>query len=102
KDGKWRAPDSYGYSEHGGAVAQIVAAHLEAALTRRFGLGWIPRKDGYGFEIKGIPEEILREFSSRRASIDAEERAHAREFEQQNGRKPSQRDLTLIKQQLAY
>ena len=33
-DGKWRAPDSYGYNEHVGAVAAIVAQHLEEALTR--------------------------------------------------------------------
>jgi conjugative relaxase-like TrwC/TraI family protein len=101
-DGKWRAPDSYGYGEHGGAVAEIVAAHLESALTRRFGLGWVPRKDGYGFEIKGIAEPILREFSSRRVSIDAQTRARAKQFEQENGRKPSQHDLTLIKQHVAY
>ncbi len=101
-DGKWRAPDSYGYREYGGAVAEIVAAHLESALTKRFGLAWVPRKDGYGSEIKGIAEPILREFSSRRVSIDAKTQGHAKEFELENGRKPSQRDLTLIKQRLAY
>jgi hypothetical protein len=36
-DGKWRAPDSLGYTEHVGAVAAIVSQHLEEALTRRFG-----------------------------------------------------------------
>ena len=29
-DGKWRAPDSFGYNENIGAVAAIVSQHLEA------------------------------------------------------------------------
>src|ERR1039457_4233832 len=33
-DGKWRAPDSLGYTEHVGAVAAIVSQHLEEALTQ--------------------------------------------------------------------
>ena len=53
-DGKWRAPDSLGYNEHVGAVAAIVSQHLEEALTRRFGVEWVARDDGHGFEIKGI------------------------------------------------
>ena len=51
-DGKWRAPDSLGYNEHIGAVAAITAQHLEEALTQRFGLQWVTRDDGHGFEIK--------------------------------------------------
>jgi len=53
-DGKWRAPDSLGYTEHIGAVAAVVSQHLEEALTARFGLAWEARDDGHGFEIKGI------------------------------------------------
>ena len=53
-DGKWRAPDSLGYNEHVGAVAAIVSQHLEEALTRRFGVEWVARDDGHGFEFKGI------------------------------------------------
>jgi hypothetical protein len=68
-DGKWRAPDSLGYNEHVGAVAAIVSQHLEEALTARFGLEWTARDDGHGFEIRGISGEMMRVFSSRRASI---------------------------------
>jgi len=42
-DGKWRAPNSLGYNECVGAVAAIVAQHLEEAQTRRFGLLWLAR-----------------------------------------------------------
>jgi conjugative relaxase-like TrwC/TraI family protein len=97
-DGKWRAPDSFGYNEHVGAVAAIVSQHLEEALTRRFGLEWTARDDGHGFEIKGIPGQMMRLFSSRRESIAADLRARAAQFEQRYGRAPSQRELAHLAQ----
>ena len=51
------------------------------------------RDDGHGFEIKGISGDMMRVFSSRRESITADLRARAARFEQQYGRKPSQREL---------
>jgi hypothetical protein len=97
-DGKWRAPDSLGYNEHVGAVAAIVAQHLEEALTRRFGVQWVARDDGHGFEIKGISGEMMRLFSSRRESITADLRGRAARFEQRYGRAPSQRELAQLAQ----
>ena len=97
-DGKWRAPDSLGYNEHIGAVAAIVSQHLEEALTRRFGLEWVARDDGHGFEIKGIGGEMMRVFSSRRESITADLRGRAARFEQRYGRAPSQRELAHLAQ----
>jgi conjugative relaxase-like TrwC/TraI family protein len=97
-DGKWRAPDSYGYNEHIGAVAAIVSQHLEEALTRRFGVEWVARDDGHGFEIKGISGEMMRLFSSRRESITQDLRARAAQFETQYGRPPSQRELAQLAQ----
>jgi hypothetical protein len=97
-DGKWRAPDSLGYSEHVGAVAAITAQHLEEALTRRFGLEWVARDDGHGFEVKGISGEMMRLFSSRRESITADLRVRAARFEQRYGRAPSQRELAQLAQ----
>jgi conjugative relaxase-like TrwC/TraI family protein len=97
-DGKWRAPDSLGYNEHIGAVAAIVSQHLEEALTQRFGLEWTARDDGHGFEITGISGEMMRLFSSRRESITKNLRDRAAQFEQQYGRKPSQRELAHLAQ----
>ena len=97
-DGKWRAPDSLGYNEHVAAVAAITAQHLEEALTRRFGVQWVARDDGHGFEIKGISGEMMRLFSSRRESITADVRARAARFEQRYGRAPSQRELAQLAQ----
>jgi TrwC relaxase len=95
-DGKWRAPDSLGYNEHVGAVGAITAQHLEEALTRRFGLEWMARDDGHGFEVKGISGEMMRLFSSRRESITADLRVRAARFEQRYGRAPSQRELAQL------
>jgi hypothetical protein len=97
-DEKWRAPDSLGYNEHIGAVAAIVSQHLEEALTTRFGLEWTARDDGHGFEIKGVSGEMMRLFSSRRASITADLRGRAARFEQRYGRAPSQRELAHLAQ----
>ena len=97
-DGKWRAPDSFGYNEHVGAVAAIVSQHLEEALTCRFGLEWVARDDGHGFEISGISGETMRLFSSRRESITADLRARAARFEERYGRAPSQRELAHLAQ----
>jgi conjugative relaxase-like TrwC/TraI family protein len=97
-DGKWRAPDSLGYNEHVGAVGAITAQHLEEALTARFGLEWVARDDGHGFEIKGISGEMMRLFSSRRESITADLRGRAARFEQHHGRAPSQRELAQLAQ----
>ena len=97
-DGKWRAPDSLGYNEHVGAVGAITAQHLEEALTRRFGLEWVARDDGHGFEVKGISGEMMRLFSSRRESITADLRERAARFEQRYGRAPSQRELAQLAQ----
>jgi hypothetical protein len=97
-DGKWRAPDSLGYNEHLGAVAAITAQHLEEALSRRFGVQWVARDDGYGFEIGGISGQMMRLFSSRRESITADVRGRAARFEQRYGRAPSQRELAQLAQ----
>jgi hypothetical protein len=97
-DGKWRAPDSLGYNEHIGAVGAIVAQHLEEALTKRFGVEWVARDDGHGFEINGISGQMMRLFSSRRESINADLRERAARFAQRYGRAPSQRELAQLAQ----
>jgi hypothetical protein len=40
-------------------------------MTRRFGLEWVMRDDGCGFEVKGIAGEMMRLFSSHQESISA-------------------------------
>lgn len=98
-DGKWRAPDSLGYREHVAATGSLVAQHLEEAMTRRFGVRWVPRADGRGFEIAGISPELMSVFSSRRAGIDAATLKLAAQFQTRYGRVPSQRELGDLREQ---
>jgi conjugative relaxase-like TrwC/TraI family protein len=97
-DGKWRAPDSYRYGEHVGAATQVLLAVLESAMTRRWGLQWVRRPDGYGFEIKGISQELMAEFSSRRKTITVRVAEAARQYERDHGRAPSQTMLNRMAQ----
>jgi len=97
--GKWLAPDNGGYFEHARAASAVAAIHLEEALTRRFGLHWVPRPDGQGYEIAGVGQEVMDTFSSRRADIEK----HVREelvprFEATYGRQPTQAELASLRQ----
>lgn len=93
-DGKWRAPDSAGYGKTIGAVGAIVAAHLESAMSARFGVEWEMRADGLGREIRGIPQKVMDLFSSRRATINDATAQLAREWEEAHGRKPKMQKPT--------
>jgi hypothetical protein len=53
-DGRWRAVDTAGVRVQLGAVRATFGAHLRSEMSRRFGVEWVPRKEGDGFEIKGI------------------------------------------------
>jgi hypothetical protein len=61
---------------------------MESALTRRFGVRWVPRRDGHGREIAGVGEVLMEEFSSRRRSIGPLAARLAQAYEAQFGRVP--------------
>jgi AAA domain/TrwC relaxase len=98
-DGKGRAPDSTAYYEHVRAAGQMASVHAEAALTRRFGMSWVPRADGMGFGIDGISADLMAVFSHRRAEIT---KLTARElvprFKAEYGRAPNQRELAALQE----
>ena len=69
-DGRWSACDWRGIDAHRYAAASVYEAHLRAALTRAFGVGWSPSTGpGRTAEIVGVPVAVLGEFSSRGADI---------------------------------
>ena len=53
-DGKWRATDTMAIRRQIAAIQATAAAYVEAALSREFGVRWVPRADGMGNEIAGI------------------------------------------------
>ena len=95
-DGKWRRLDSKGLYRHKVAFSAIVAAEMERMLTARYGVAWVPRIDGHGREIAGVPLKAIEEFSTRRKTIthQAAEVAALREAEW--GRKPDARQMDRI------
>jgi AAA domain/TrwC relaxase len=101
-DGKWRAPDSTAYYEHVRAAGQIASVHAEAALTRRFGVNWVPRADGMGFGIDGIGADLMAVFSHRRAEITKlVDQELVPRFKAEHGRAPNQRELAALQEHAA-
>ena len=96
-DGKWRAVDRMTTRAQIDAVRAITSAYLRSELTRRFGVEWVPRKDGDGFEIKGITRAQIEKYSSRSVTVEKETKRLADEWERKHGRAPNHRELLYIK-----
>ena len=97
-DGQWRALDSMSLYRHRPAASAIAALATENALTLRFGIRWVQRKDGHGREIAGVEQALMDTFSSRRQSISPLTARLAQEYEAQFGRAPDARALTTLRQ----
>ncbi len=72
-EGRWTALDGHGLYEHKLAAGAVYRAVLRAEVRERLPWVWWRRAGRGLFEIDGVPEGVLREFSRRRAEI--EERA---------------------------
>lgn len=101
-DGKWRTLDSRalhaavtGLSEHYNAV---VTDHL----ARLLGLDWETRRRDQGrmpgWEIAGVPQELMDEFSSRTKDIERVKERLVDEYASIHGRQPSRARLWRIRQ----
>jgi flagellar biosynthesis GTPase FlhF len=97
-DGEWRALDSMSLYRHRPAASAIAALAAENALTRKFGVRWIPRADGHGREIAGVDQALMEMFSSRRRTIGPLTARLAQAFEAQFGRAPNARALASLRQ----
>jgi conjugative relaxase-like TrwC/TraI family protein len=97
-DSEWRALDSMSLYRHRPAASAIAALATENALTQKYGLRWVPRKDGHGREIAGAGQALMDMFSSRRHSIGPVTARLAREYEAQFGRAPDARALASLRQ----
>lgn len=90
-DGVWRALDSMSLYRHRPAASAIAALVMENALTRRFGIGWVQRRDGHGREIADVPAALMEMFSSRRHSIEPVTARLAGEEHRRIGTAPARR-----------
>ncbi|WP_436326354.1 MobF family relaxase [Brevibacterium sp. FAM 27836] len=102
-DGKWRSLD--GRPMHAAVVA--LSEHYNAVLADRLtgslGLGWETRDRGRdrnpAWEIVGVSEELIEEFSTRSHDIDAETDRLIAAYTAEHGRRPSARTIVRLRAQ---
>ncbi len=70
-DGRWATLDARRIYLHAKTAGYMYEANLRAELTRRLGVAWRPVINGIA-DLEGIPDPVLRAFSTRRAEIEAE------------------------------
>ena len=68
-DGTHRALDARGLYRHAQAASALATAEMRHQLSARLGVRWRPGRKG-GWEIAGIDDAVLSEFSQRRHEID--------------------------------
>lgn len=93
-DGKWRTLDSRALHHAVVALSEYYSVVLADRLTGTFGVGWEQRA-GRGearnpsWEIVGVPDELIAEFSSRSRGIDIATEEMAQEYmSAHRGRRP--------------
>jgi conjugative relaxase-like TrwC/TraI family protein len=69
-DDRWTALDARALYAWAAPVGYLYEAHLRWELTRRLGVAWGPVRNGIA-DVAGIPQPVLREFSTRRREIEA-------------------------------
>ncbi len=69
-DDRWTALDARALYAWAAPVGHLYEAHLRWELARRLGVAWGPVRNGIA-DIAGIPQPVLREFSTRRREIEA-------------------------------
>jgi conjugative relaxase-like TrwC/TraI family protein len=70
-DGRWSALDGRAIYQHAKTAGYLYEARLRSRLTERLRVEWTPVRNGIA-DVEGVPAEVLRAFSRRRAEIEAE------------------------------
>ena len=97
-DGWWRTLDFRHVFAHAKTAGYLYEAHLRQLLTERLGVEWAPVRNGTA-ELAGIPADVVRLFSTRRAEIEAamaargETSARAAQVATLETRRPKDRDV---------
>lgn len=103
QDGRWRAIDSRPMHAATVAVSELFNAALADQLARMFGLSWDTRdreRDrNPAWEIEGVGEALIREFSARSADIEVEADRLIAVYTAEHGRRPSKQTITRLRQQ---
>jgi conjugative relaxase-like TrwC/TraI family protein len=101
-DGEWRTLDSKGIYRSVAALGLLHQGILADRLTAEFGTGWevgFTRGGQQKIEMIGMPEDLIREFSQRRAAINTSEDQLVARFLADHGREPSPVEKRRLAQQ---
>ncbi|MDA8298183.1 MAG: relaxase domain-containing protein [Actinomycetota bacterium] len=103
EDGKWRALDGRPMHQAVVAISEHYNAVLADRMTGGLGVGWEQRERGRdrnpAWEIIGVPDELIAEFSSRSAAIDAETDRLIDAYVTDHGHRPDKRAVLRLRQQ---
>lgn len=102
-DQKWRSLDGRPMHQAVVALSEHYNAVLADRLTRTFGIGWEARDRGRdrnpAWEITGVSEELIEEFSTRSRDIDAETDRLIDAYVAEHGRRPSPTTIVRLRAQ---
>jgi conjugative relaxase-like TrwC/TraI family protein len=103
-DGKWRSLDARGLFALGVAASEHYNTRFEDELSRRLGVRFEDRADGSPNnrpvrEVVGIPRELTRHFSRRRAAIAIRLDELTAEYRDRHGREPNHATSIHLAQQ---
>ena len=103
QDGRWRTLAGRPMHSAVVAVSELYNAALADRLTRILYLGWEARERGRdrnpAWEIEGVSEELVGEFSTRSRHIEAEKDRLIAEYVAKHGRQPSARTVLKLRAQ---
>ena len=92
-DGTWRTLDSRGLFKSVVALSELHQGVLSDLLTKELGWGWDGRARRHSeqlrFEVTGVPEALMAEFSQRSAAIEERKTVLIGEFVAAYGRQPT-------------
>ncbi|WP_315097409.1 MobF family relaxase [uncultured Cellulomonas sp.] len=103
-DGPWRSVDGRTMHAATVTVSQLYDVLLADEVSRRLGATWSSRDRGErrnpAFELDGVAEELLTEFSTRAEQIGCAEQRWTEDFTERRGRAPSRVETTRARQHL--
>ena len=101
-DGVWRTLDSRGLFKNVVALSELHQGVLADLLTEALGWGWDGRarrhSDQLRFEVTGVPEALMAEFSQRAAAIEDRKTALVDAFAAAHGRQPTSVEVLKLRQ----
>ena len=102
-DGKWRTVDGRPLHAAVVALSEHYNAVLADHLTRVLGVEWEVRARGRdrnpAWEITGVSDDLIGEFSSRTAAIETEKQRLIEEYIARHGKHPSDTTIIRLRQQ---